>query len=380
MPRKATGQVIAPQGGRGWALRFRAYGKRRYVTLGGTEEGWDRTRAEAELRHVLADVERGLWRPSESREVEGPKQAPTFHEFASEWLGSKEPELRPKTITDYKWALELHLLPYFAELRLDEITVQEVDRYKVAKLREGRLGPNAVNKTIVRLAQILDVAVEYGQLDRNAARGQTTSGQGNGAAAELGRGRAAVGPSRRLRPLPPPARGNARRRRLAYRRSVLARLGGREPGRRLPRSARVKDRRGRGARGRPRCRAPRRACDLAGPESEDRTARSRLCDARPRGTPCKTDSEERSGTAQDGSEGCQSAARRRRHRADRERHAALSSTDLREPPRGPARRSRLHRRAARSSRRPVHFPRLSASSEAAREARRRPPCGVRSGA
>jgi hypothetical protein len=60
MARKATGQVIEPKDGRAWAIRFRAYGKRRYVALGTAEDGWDRERAEAELRHVLADVERGL--------------------------------------------------------------------------------------------------------------------------------------------------------------------------------------------------------------------------------------------------------------------------------------------------------------------------------
>ena len=58
MARKATGQVNEPRDGRAWAIRFRAYGKRRYVTLGTGEEGWTRQRAEAELRHVLADVDR----------------------------------------------------------------------------------------------------------------------------------------------------------------------------------------------------------------------------------------------------------------------------------------------------------------------------------
>jgi len=64
MARKATGQVIAPNGKqRSWVLRFRAYGKRRFVTLGRPEDGWTRHRAEAELRHVLADVERGIGAP-----------------------------------------------------------------------------------------------------------------------------------------------------------------------------------------------------------------------------------------------------------------------------------------------------------------------------
>jgi hypothetical protein len=59
MPRKATGQVIEPDNKqRSWAIRFTAYGKRRFVSLGRPEEGWNRQRVEAELRHVLADVER----------------------------------------------------------------------------------------------------------------------------------------------------------------------------------------------------------------------------------------------------------------------------------------------------------------------------------
>jgi hypothetical protein len=69
----------------------RCYGKRRYVTLG--TDGWNRQRAEAELRHVLADVERGLWRPHEPEPVEAPAQVPTFHQFASKWLAARAVEL-----------------------------------------------------------------------------------------------------------------------------------------------------------------------------------------------------------------------------------------------------------------------------------------------
>ena len=49
--------------GRGYALRFRAYGERRYVSLGFERDGWDRRRAEEELQNILADVRRGLWVP-----------------------------------------------------------------------------------------------------------------------------------------------------------------------------------------------------------------------------------------------------------------------------------------------------------------------------
>lgn len=172
MARKATGQVLAPKDGRAWAIRFRAYGKRRYVALGTTAEGWNRQRAEAELRHMLADVERGIWQPHEPQAVEAPQEVPTFHEFASEWLDDRRDELRLRTVQDYEWALTNHLLPHFARYRLDAITVADVDRYRAAKVREGRLNPNATNKTLTRLAQILEVAVEYGHIERNPAKGR----------------------------------------------------------------------------------------------------------------------------------------------------------------------------------------------------------------
>src|SRR4249919_1561267 len=126
MARKGTGGVIEPKDGRGWAIRFRAYGKRRFMTLGTSEEGWSREKVEERLRHVLADVERGIWQPHEPATVEAPAEAPTFHEFASQWMAARRPELRPRTIKDYLWALSHHLLPFFKDHRLPEITVAEV--------------------------------------------------------------------------------------------------------------------------------------------------------------------------------------------------------------------------------------------------------------
>jgi integrase len=175
MARKATGQVIPPDGKqRSWAIRFRAYGKRRFVTLGRPEDGWNRERAEAELRHVLADVERGIWQARKAVEpVAAPAETPTFHEFASDWLDGRRGELRPRTVADYEWAFSYHLLPFFKDHHLDAITVAEVDRYKAGKLREGKLGAAQINKTLKVLAMVLDVAIEYELIDRaNPARGR----------------------------------------------------------------------------------------------------------------------------------------------------------------------------------------------------------------
>jgi integrase len=97
---------------------------------------------------------------------------PSFHEFASEWLERRRPELRPKTVANYRWALVDHLLPFFAGHKLSAITVEEVDRYKAAKLSEGRIAANQINTTLTRLAQVVEDAVEYGYMEHNPARGR----------------------------------------------------------------------------------------------------------------------------------------------------------------------------------------------------------------
>jgi integrase len=151
--------VIERDGKRGrvYGLRFRAFGRRHYITTKATS----RAEAETELSNVLADVRRGKWQPPTSTPPPH-NEEPTFHEFASEWVSDREAEgLAKRTIEDYRWALELHLLPFFARHRLSQITIREVDRYKTAKAAEGILSPNSINKTMTRLSQILEHAVEY---------------------------------------------------------------------------------------------------------------------------------------------------------------------------------------------------------------------------
>ena len=62
--------------------------------------------------------------------------------------------------------------PVLREHSLSEITIAEADRYRQLKVREGAINATSINKTIQRLAQILDVAVERELIDRNPARGK----------------------------------------------------------------------------------------------------------------------------------------------------------------------------------------------------------------
>lgn len=181
MPRPATGQVIVDKRRRSptFGLRFRAYGRREYVALGTAAEGWTRAKAQTELQNILADVRRGIWQPTAPPVVEAPRQMPTFHEFATEWYerqtiegGRRGDGLSDTGKAALCWVITNHLLPAFAFRRLDQITVEDVDRYRLGKVREGKLGATSINKTLATLAAILETAVEYELIDRNPARGR----------------------------------------------------------------------------------------------------------------------------------------------------------------------------------------------------------------
>jgi hypothetical protein len=190
MARPASGSVVERPGKNGvtFAIRFRAYGKRRYLTLDVATP----REAEVELANVLADVRRGIWRPSaEPVAIVEESKPETFHEFAR-YAAREAEQLAPRTLEDFRWALSTHLLPFFKDHLLDQITIAEVDRYKVAKAMdraridtererarkkgerclERGLSNRSINHVIGVLAAVLETAVEYELVASNAAAGR----------------------------------------------------------------------------------------------------------------------------------------------------------------------------------------------------------------
>ena len=147
-----------------------------------------------------------------------PAAVPTFHEYASSWLQAKRdgtigdkprpehlprlprPEHLPRlhralsTYRGYRANLSLHLPPFFARYRLEQIDRQLCLAFKAHKVREAAelreaiaaaaeirdrhkhrrrpLGPSSIRDLIKLLAMILDEAVEDEIIDRNPARGK----------------------------------------------------------------------------------------------------------------------------------------------------------------------------------------------------------------
>ena len=195
MSRPAKGQVIVRDGkeSSSFAIRFRAYGQRHYLTLGTVEAGWTEAKAKIELENVLADIRRGIWKPpAPVIPIEEPKAMPTLHAFASEWVARRRHEVGERTLEHWTWTLSLHLLPTLADYPLSGITAEVIDQWKAAKVNERLekerarteaakrgaplpsrgLSNSSINKCLKVLGQILDDAITYGYLDGNPARGR----------------------------------------------------------------------------------------------------------------------------------------------------------------------------------------------------------------
>jgi integrase len=187
--RRPTGTVIVRQAKRGtvYAIRFPAYGERQFETLGYEADGWTRELAEDELERRMAEVKLGQYIPPRQPvpDEPGPAEEPTFREFAWRWYEGKAAEVAPGTAEIYRWHVNI-LVRRLGELPLSEITYGSVEDYKRTMLREqkglrearerGEAIPHrpfsneTINKTLVRLGQILAAAKRHRLVADNPAR------------------------------------------------------------------------------------------------------------------------------------------------------------------------------------------------------------------
>jgi integrase len=157
MGRPATGTVVRPTPEQPcFALRFRAYGKREYMTLGRPEDGWTEQMAERELAVVLRDVDLRTWRRPQKDPAPAPAEDPGFLQFAAEWFAAKELEIEKNTARSYQNDLRKHLLPFFKDHALSQITVKEIDRYRRQKVRESAQATARVEAGKPRMVEIVD--------------------------------------------------------------------------------------------------------------------------------------------------------------------------------------------------------------------------------
>ena len=123
-----------------------------------------RVRKRATVRAASYEQAVGLWSAFRSRAAEGLRrpspEAPTFLEFITDYFPSVEANVTPKTASDYRYAINRHLLPRLGALRLTEITAGVVNRLGASMKAQGYAGAT-VNKHMTLAALLLGYAVEF---------------------------------------------------------------------------------------------------------------------------------------------------------------------------------------------------------------------------
>ena len=154
--------IIAYRGKRDttWFVKFQdADGRQVKQRLGPEGEGWTKRKAERELRHRLADVERKAWRKP---------RALTFAEYAGTWFaeGEKRRRWKPTTVAQYRSVRE-RLVAEFGPLSLDAIRPRHVAAY-VAAMSDS-YGAATVSRDVSVLHAILRTAQREELVGSNAA-------------------------------------------------------------------------------------------------------------------------------------------------------------------------------------------------------------------
>lgn len=106
----------------------------------------------------IAEMRRGNW-------VDPRGGSLLFSEFASVWLETKR-GLKPSSYSSYVEVLESRVLPKWESWSVGAISVGEASSWRSALLA-AHLSPSRVNKCLLILRQVLDIAISRGKLAQN---------------------------------------------------------------------------------------------------------------------------------------------------------------------------------------------------------------------
>jgi len=119
------------------------------------------TKKQAELvqKKIDAEIVEGRWDVRETEEI-------PFSALVLEYLDYAETNKAASTFSADRCRIEGHLLPYFGDTLLSQITPQMVDSYKSMRVRDNVL-PKTINHELSNLAHMMKMAVRWGYVKDN---------------------------------------------------------------------------------------------------------------------------------------------------------------------------------------------------------------------
>lgn len=119
------------------------------------------------VRAILNSARRGEFVSGEAMEPLPVKQAPTFRDYAEEWLATyKVGKIKPTTLGGYRTVLNAHLYQRWGDTPIDRITTKEIQEFLNSRKNRAR---KTLQDILMLLKAILESARQDGLIDRNPA-------------------------------------------------------------------------------------------------------------------------------------------------------------------------------------------------------------------
>ncbi len=145
-----------PGKGNPWYVFINCHGKRKSKSVG------DKKAAEAVASRIREEIKKGELFPAKE-----PQKVPSFKAYAIEWLKSYANNFcKDSTNGGYKSIVNKHLVPFFQEIRLDQIRRKDIRMLIASKMAEN-LSRGTVRNVRLCLSTILSSAVEDEVIDVN---------------------------------------------------------------------------------------------------------------------------------------------------------------------------------------------------------------------
>jgi integrase len=173
---------VSPDGAKSYAVKYRAAGVQRWLTIGRHGSPWTPESARKEALRILSEAAQGR-DPAAKKAAD--RRALTFAELCDIYIAEGTAHKKPSSLVSDRTRIELHLKPTIGRLRVDLLTRADIERMQVAvakgktatakrRPRGGKLvsgGPGAAAQCVILAAIVLQFAVDRGLRLDNPARG-----------------------------------------------------------------------------------------------------------------------------------------------------------------------------------------------------------------
>jgi integrase len=141
-----------------------------YVSMGLRDDGGpDRRHVTGKTRATVAKKVRELEKGRDSGSSPHVGKPPTLSEWLDHWLPNiAARRVRPRTLSSYQAAVDLHIKPGLGHHRLDRLQPEHLERFYVAMSAKGLAG-GTILRTHRIVSRALKVAMQRGQVARNVA-------------------------------------------------------------------------------------------------------------------------------------------------------------------------------------------------------------------